>query len=393
MGPTTLMSLAENAGTAAPKDLMDPQGFIYESELARKSAILARNDNVENGWMISISVAMATFNGQRFIREQLNSLAAQQHLPSELIIADDASSDKTVAIAEQFAKAAPFTVHIHRHDNRVGYRANFMRAASLCTSDVIAFCDQDDIWSPRKLALCIEPFQDPAVLLAYHNAEVVTAAGERVGSLDYLASAPITPPLSLCPIRNMPFALGFTEVFRRSILEFSDLWEMSLDYNDLTAPMGHDQWVFFIASVFGSIVYIDKALASYRQHDSNLYGWNRPLDFFSDVLPYLLYNPTNNLHALQQVSGRCAEILKQTRHNLTDIWQQRATMGAARYRFLADLYAARKRLYTSAILAERVKAFHRIVSTSGYRPKRSWGLGRQALVRDLCLGLPAGHLL
>jgi hypothetical protein len=49
MGPMTLMSLAENAGTAAPKDLMDPQGFIYESELARKSAILARNDNVENG--------------------------------------------------------------------------------------------------------------------------------------------------------------------------------------------------------------------------------------------------------------------------------------------------------------------------------------------------------
>ena len=168
---------------------------------------------------------------------------------------------------------------------------------------------------------------------------------------------------------------------------------MSLDYNDLTAPMGHDQWVFFIASVFGIIVYIDKALASYRQHDSNLYGWNRPSDFFSDVLPYLLYNPTNNLQALQQVSGRCAEILKQTRHNLTDIWQQRATMGAARYRFLADLYAARKRLYTSATLAERVKTFYRIASTSGYRPKRSWGLGRKALVRDLCLGLPAGHLL
>src|SRR6266436_8923696 len=168
--------------------------------------------------MISVSVAMATHNGQKFICEQLDSLAAQQHLPSELIITDDASSDKTAVIAEQFAKTAPFPVHVHRHDNRVGYRANFMRAASLCTSDVIAFCDQDDIWSPRKLALCIEPFQDPAVLLAYHNAEVVTAAGERVGSLDYLASAPITPPLSVCPIRQMGTALGFNEVFRRSIL-------------------------------------------------------------------------------------------------------------------------------------------------------------------------------
>jgi glycosyltransferase involved in cell wall biosynthesis len=108
-------------------------------------------------------------------------------------IADDASSDKTVAIAAQFAKAAPFTVHVHRHDKRLGYRANFMLAASLCTSDVIAFCDQDDIWSRQKLALWIERSRDPAVLLAYHNAEVVTAAGERLGSLDYLASAPMTP--------------------------------------------------------------------------------------------------------------------------------------------------------------------------------------------------------
>src|SRR6266852_3873222 len=123
--------------------------------------------------MVSVSVAMATYNGQKFIREQLDSLAAQQHLPSELIITDDASSDKTVVIAEQFAKVAPFTVHVYRYDNRVGYRANFMRAARLCTSDVVAFCDQDDIWSPQKLALCIEPLRDPAVLLAYHNAKVV----------------------------------------------------------------------------------------------------------------------------------------------------------------------------------------------------------------------------
>jgi glycosyltransferase involved in cell wall biosynthesis len=344
--------------------------------------------------MISVSVAMATYNGEKFIREQLDSLVAQHHLPSELVITDDASSDKTVAIAEQFATGAPFPVHIHRCGNRLGYRANFMRAASFCISDVIAFCDQDDVWSPRKLALCVKPFRDPEVLLAYHNAEVVTEAGERLGSLDYLASAPMTPPLSLCPIGwDTPSALGFTEVFRRSILKFSDLREMSLDYNDLRAPMAHDQWVFFIASVFGHIVYIGDALASYRQHGCNRFGWDPPLGFFSNFPYYLLSNPIDRLDTLRQVSQRCAEILEETRHCLTDTWQQRATMGAARYRFLADLCAARKRLYTSAILAERVKAFQRISSTSGYRPKRSWGLGRKALVRDLCLGIPAGHLL
>jgi glycosyltransferase involved in cell wall biosynthesis len=342
--------------------------------------------------MSSISVAMATYNGEKFIREQLDSLAAQQHLPSELVVTDDGSSDETLAIVEQFAKIAPFTVRIHRHADRLGYRANFMRAASLCTSDVIAFCDQDDIWSPRKLALCIEPFRDPAVLLTYHDAEVVGEAGERLGSLDYLASGPMTPPLSLCPIRKMGSPLGFTEVFRRSILEFSDIWKMSLDHNDLAAPMAHDQWVFFIASVFGSIVYIDKALALYRQHGSNLFGWTHPLGLLYDF-PYVLDNPTDDLHALQQAAGRCAEILEKTRSTVTDVWRQRATAGAARYRSLADLFTARKRLYTSELLVERVRAFFRIMSTGGYLPKRNWGLGRKALVRDLCLGLPAGHLL
>jgi glycosyltransferase involved in cell wall biosynthesis len=347
--------------------------------------------------MISVSVAMATYNGQKFIREQLDSLAAQQHLPSELIITDDASSDKTVVIAEQFAKTAPFPVHVHRHEKRVGYRANFMRAARHCISDVIAFCDQDDIWSPRKLALCIEPFRDPAVLLAYHNAEVVTETGERLGSLDHLASATMTPPLSLCPMRYPNYALGFTEVFRRSILEFSDLWEISLDYNDSAVPMAHDQWVFFIASVFGTIAYINEALASYRQHGANLYGSNlhgrhRPMSFIAYIAD-LLSNPSDELCGLQKLSARCAEILEKARCNLADPCHHLATLGAGRYRFLEELYVARKELYTSASLLDRVKAFHRITSKDGYRPKRSWGLGRNALLRDLCLGIPAGHLL
>lgn len=343
--------------------------------------------------MSSISVAMATYNGERFIREQLNSLAAQQYLPEELIIADDASSDKTVVIAQEFAKTAPFRVHIKRHQKRVGYGANFMRAATLCTADLIAFCDQDDIWSPRKLALCIEPFRDPAVLLAYHNAEVVTETGEQLGSLDYLASSPISAPLSLCPVRNIHSALGFTEVFRRCILQFSEFWEMSLNVNDLTTPMPHDQWVFFIASVFGGIAYLDQALVSYRQHDSNVYGWTPPPGNIFFEIFYSLRDPTYCLYELKQVSERCAVILEMAKDNLADMWQQRAALGAKRFRLLADLYAARERLYASGTLATRVKAFQCIISKKGYRPKSRWGFGSKALVRDFCLGVPVGNLL
>ena len=343
--------------------------------------------------MTPVSVAMATCNGEKFIREQLDSLATQQHLPSELVITDDASTDATVAIAQQFAKHAPFPVRIHRADKRLGYRANFMRAASLCRSDVIAFCDQDDVWAPRKLAACIEPFRDPTVLLVHHNAEVVTEAGEPLGSLNHFASAPMAPPLSLCPIRRQGTPLGFTEVFRRSLLQLSQLRDKSLDYNDLTKPMAHDQWVFFVASVFGNIVYIEQILAYYRQHGYNRFGWDGRSELLL-YLPYMLRRPIASLQATQRVAERCAGILEEAKADVGDAWQQqRAAMGAARYRFLAERYAARARLYSCANLVERARAFLLLTTTGGYRPKRRWGFGRRALLRDLCLGLPAGHLL
>src|SRR5262249_13539560 len=119
--------------------------------------------------MMSISIAMATYNGQRHIQRQLDSLAAQTHLPAELVVSDDMSSDETLKIVDAFAKTAPFQVRIYQSKTRLGYRANFMRAAGLCQSDLIAFCDQDDYWYPNKIATCIEAFNDREVLLACHN--------------------------------------------------------------------------------------------------------------------------------------------------------------------------------------------------------------------------------
>src|SRR5262245_6144046 len=102
---------------------------------------------------MSISVAMATFNGERFLRRQLSSLTEQTVNPSELIVTDDGSRDDTLTILLRFAKTAPFPVRIVQNETRLGYRANFMKAATLCSSDLIAFCDQDDVWEPKKLRI------------------------------------------------------------------------------------------------------------------------------------------------------------------------------------------------------------------------------------------------
>ena len=150
--------------------------------------------------MIPVSVAMATYNGQEHLRRQLDSLAAQSQFPAELVVTDDASEDDTIATIEAFAKTSPFPVYIHRNENRLGYRSNFMRAANLCRSELIAFCDQDDYWYPDKIKLSVKPFSDREVLLAFHNADVVTLDGKRVGSLaTFAAQKPVLTPLSAIP--------------------------------------------------------------------------------------------------------------------------------------------------------------------------------------------------
>jgi len=111
--------------------------------------------------MFSVSVAMATYNGSRYIREQLASLASQSCVPTELVITDDSSDDGTLELASDFARDAPFPMRLYRNPKRLGYRANFMRAASLCRSDLIAFCDQDDVWYRHKIEACAECFHNP----------------------------------------------------------------------------------------------------------------------------------------------------------------------------------------------------------------------------------------
>lgn len=109
-----------------------------------------------------VSVALCTYNGEKFLKEQLESLAAQTVLPGEVVICDDVSTDNTLAVIEAFRQThPPFAVHVHRNETRAGVTANFFKAIQLCTGDYIALCDQDDVWLPYKLQTVLEFFQKP----------------------------------------------------------------------------------------------------------------------------------------------------------------------------------------------------------------------------------------
>lgn len=338
--------------------------------------------------MITTSIALATCNGGQHIQRQLDSLAAQTLAPAELVVSDDRSEDDTVPIVERFAKSAPFPVRIYRNDNRLGYRKNFMRASSFCRSELIAFCDQDDYWYPEKIKTMTALFNSSDVLLAYHNADVVTEAGERIGSLsDRAAAYPILSPMSSGP---WLYSLGFTQIFRNSLLQFSDLWPMSVDQNFDDQPLAHDQWFFFLASVFGRIAYSDRPLVAYVQHERNIHGWQKSglQEFFAKHF----HNHSRKYSRGAKAAESRAVILRTANPKLEGALADRAATAAKHFHAVALHYAERDKLYTSSRVFERFEAFRTVLGMGGYAGG-PWTLGRRSFVTDLCVGVPFGHLL
>src|SRR5919199_6162917 len=105
-----------------------------------------------------VSVAMCTYNGERYLQEQLDSIAAQTCLPDELVVCDDRSSDRTLEIIQIFKSKVSFPVHLHINPENLGTIKNFEKAISLCTGDIIVLSDQDDVWKPHKVETILQAF-------------------------------------------------------------------------------------------------------------------------------------------------------------------------------------------------------------------------------------------
>lgn len=209
-----------------------------------------------------VSIALCTYNGESFLREQLESLLAQTHAPLELVAFDDASGDDTWAIlqahAPRFASA-----RLHRNERNLGLRGNFEQALRACRGEWIAPCDQDDVWAPHKLSRLLQA-ADAATTLVYSDSLLVDEAGTP------LARKPRMSDRYRMVSGNDPrlFALancvsGHAALVRRDVVERA-----------LPIPEGayHDWWLAFVAANLGRVVHVDEALVRFRQHAANESG-------------------------------------------------------------------------------------------------------------------------
>jgi glycosyltransferase involved in cell wall biosynthesis len=209
--------------------------------------------------MHRISIAMATYNGSQFLSEQLESILNQRLRPDELIACDDGSSDDTVEILQRFADRAPFPVRIARNESNLGFVANFSKAASLCSGDIIFFCDQDDLWDVDKLERVVTEFEaDPAAMVILNDARLIDENGRDSGHTQYgnirSAGAP-----------DNYFNTGCCSAHRKAWQSVALPVPSWMDY--------HDVWINLFSHVTGTARILPVALQQYRRHGNSVTNW------------------------------------------------------------------------------------------------------------------------
>lgn len=210
-----------------------------------------------------ISVCMATHNGEKYIKEQIESILPQLSENDELIISDDGSSDRTLSIIRQYddsrikllqyIQPVKFTDHFapHRYASK-----NFENAIKHANGDYIFPCDQDDIWMPDKVSLCIKALENS--ILVKHSGVRITSEGHPMGKVS--CSMPVSRHLLVNLYRlKIP---GSHIAFRRELLKAA----LPFPFNTVS----HDAWLGCLASCLGKCTSLDDELIQYRIHDNNV---------------------------------------------------------------------------------------------------------------------------
>lgn len=220
---------------------------------------------------MNISVAMATYNGERFLAEQLASIRGQTLLPRELVVSDDGSCDATLKILEDFSQNAPFAVTILRNETRLGFADNFLNAAEACRQPLIAFADQDDAWLPDKLREGARRLDCDDSLLSMHT---LTVTDKTLRPTGFQWNQGIEDDRTYAPLHLDPFGTGWgnTMMFRREVINLIARELRPLQPGDSDRLLSHDTWVYVLSAALGRVSHISAPLLLYRQHGLNASG-------------------------------------------------------------------------------------------------------------------------
>lgn len=266
---TVAPALSQRPATCSrdPVDCTNVQIPGTESDRTGSSGQAAGGSNCHS--IPKVIILMATYNGERYLAEQLDSICAQTHKNWEIWVSDDGSSDSTRQILSDYqARLGEDIIHIHEGPHK-GFAANFLSLVCKKNLDATyyAYCDQDDIWTTNKLerainCLKITPDNLPALYCGRTN--LVNENGNTIG---YSPLFQKKPSFLNAIIQNI--GGGNTMVFNKASLNI--LQEAGKTIN----IVAHDWWTYLVVTGAGGVTFYDpQPTLLYRQHESNMIGGN-----------------------------------------------------------------------------------------------------------------------
>lgn len=218
--------------------------------------------------MAQIAIIMATYNGEEYIREQMDSILKNHFQDFELHIYDDGSKDNTVSILEEYERNYPGKIFAHKNERNRGVIRNFLCAAQEMDADYYMFSDQDDYWLPDKIEKTFnkmkETEQGKTPVVVFGDAKVVDKDLKEICPSFHKHSNLDVTKLDLVHLAMENKLIGCTIMFNRGLKE--KLTEFPKEIRM------HDWWVGLVGAALGKVAYVDEPLLLYRQHGTNTLG-------------------------------------------------------------------------------------------------------------------------
>ena len=205
-----------------------------------------------------VSVAMATYNGEKWISQQLESILKQLGKDDEVVIADDNSSDSTVKLIEEFNDSR---IKLSVYNDNVGASKNFEKALRKTAGEYIFLADQDDIWLDNKVAYMLEALKENSLVM--HDATVINRGGKTIYD-SYFAARTVKHGVVNNIIKNS--YTGAFMAFRREVLK---------DIFPIPNGLFYDHWIALVCEMKKNTLFVDKKLSLWRRHENTVTTFNK----------------------------------------------------------------------------------------------------------------------
>jgi len=222
-----------------------------------------------------ISVALCTYNGEKFLTKQLDSILNQTITVDEIVICDDISTDSTIKIIEDYQIKYPNLITLYKNEINLKSNKNFEKAIQICSGDFIFLSDQDDLWRKDKVEKTLEIFKNnPTAEGVFSNASLIDDNDkilfENISLWDsvYFFESKIIKPLDLHRLLLLKghYLTGATLCIKKEVKDFC------FPFQTLEKTFLHDEWFAYILSERKTLFYSTENLISYRIHSNQQMG-------------------------------------------------------------------------------------------------------------------------